>query len=56
MHTLSSKAKLEINDIRDVLIVKKSYQLARISDTNTKSAFVSLTTICHNYSGCRHLA
>jgi hypothetical protein len=54
MHTLSSEAKLEINNIRDALIAEKSYQLFKTSDINIESAFISLATTCHNYSDCIH--
>jgi hypothetical protein len=36
MHTLSSKNKLEVNNVRDTLIAEESYQLARTSNTNIK--------------------
>jgi hypothetical protein len=55
MHTLSSKNKLKVNNVKDTLITEKSHQLVKTSNTNTKSAFVLSATICHNYGGCRHL-
>jgi hypothetical protein len=56
IHILSSKDKLEVNDVRDTLIAKESHQLARTFDINTRSAFVSSTTTCHNCGGRGHLA
>jgi hypothetical protein len=55
MHTLSSKDKLKVNNIKNALIAEESYQLAKTSDTNAESIFVSSTTTCYNYGSCKHL-
>jgi hypothetical protein len=52
----SSEKKLEVNNIKDALIAEESYQLAKTSNTNTKSVFISSATTYYNYSSCEHFA
>jgi hypothetical protein len=54
-HYSSFNYHVKVNNVRDALIVKKSYWLVKTSDINTKSVFISSATTCYNCGDCGHL-